>query len=190
MAQRGVLPALLIATLAALSQVLRTPPPWTLDLGTPGDTRFSGHFSIPETSSDGTTFRWSLPESFLMLHGAGHRPSALAIRLSGATGTVPGEQRVWLRRGGQDIARLDLLPGWRTYRVVLPGEALAGSGWQTAPLSLVCNTYHHSPLDHRERGVPVAWCRSHRCRAWPPPSSHPSGAPCSWSGGWSCWCGW
>ena len=157
-----LLPAI---TFVALFLVLRAPPPWFLDVGTPGDTRFLAGFSIAETSTKTdpatdqktTTFRWSVEESRLVLHGSGMGRFSLDMRLSGDQRAESGNWRVWLEHNEQAIATMEMKRGWRVYRVLLPPSVTTGSGVEASPLLLKSDPYTYTLHDHRSLGVPVDW---------------------------------
>lgn len=155
-----LLPLALLLSLTAvlLFLVLEAPPRWRLDAGTSGDTRFLYGFSIPEVEAGGnTTFRWSGPESRLMLHGANARPFALQMRLYHQRLTPDDDkQHLSLERDGQSFAALEVGDGWRVYRF-LPREGASGTGVEAAHLDMISATYRPGPRDGRDLGMVVDW---------------------------------
>ncbi len=152
--RHGLLFVLLLAVVGALLfGLLRWPVAHTFELGAPDDTRYSTGFSVPETSA-GTTFRWSLPESRLLLHGAGIVPVTLDLRLHHSQ-NPEARQHVSLERDGRSFAAFELAPpaGWRVYRVMLPPEALMGADSLAQPLTLAGTTYTPGDHDRRQLGV-------------------------------------
>jgi 4-amino-4-deoxy-L-arabinose transferase-like glycosyltransferase len=162
--------------LALLVAVLQMPPPWTLDIGTPGDTFFSDGFSVAE-QGDGATFRWSGPESELLLHGAGVRPFVLGLRLHRNQTMTDQRYRLALSRDEQTFAAFALAPepGWRVYHVLLPPESVADAQMQTLPLALTSSTYTPGDGDGRDLGVPLD-----HTRLTPLPGLPPAWGPLLW----------
>jgi 4-amino-4-deoxy-L-arabinose transferase-like glycosyltransferase len=156
----GAALAALLLLFALFVALLRVPPPWTLDMGAPGDTFFSTGFSVAE-QGDGATFRWSGPESELLLHGAGVRPFVLALRLHRNQSMADQRYGLALERDTQTFATFALPPeaGWRVYRVLLPPEAVAAAHGDTLPLALTSTTYRPGDGDSRALGVPLDYVR-------------------------------
>ncbi len=152
---------LLIITISAIAlfAVLRTPPPWTLDMGTAGDERFSTRFSVHETNNT-TTFRWSMKESRLLLHGTHTAQYALAIRLYGDERAHTHSWYLRLHQGNNHtppFANLPVTYGWRVYHIILPSSATTNAHLEVSPLTLTSTIYRTSPEDHRNLGVPIDW---------------------------------
>lgn len=156
---KQILPLLVLLAASGLALLLtmRTLPPRTFDAGTPGDTRFLSRFSIPETGDD-TTFRWSMKDSRLMLHGTTTAGSySLHLRMHGDNRTREGDWSVnpgVEREGSVDhLAHIAIAPGWRVYRVLVPPGTTAGSDMQPAPLLLEAESYRRIAGDNRDLGV-------------------------------------
>jgi 4-amino-4-deoxy-L-arabinose transferase-like glycosyltransferase len=167
----------LISTIV-LFLILRSPPAWTLDIGTPGDARFTSGFSIAETSDNNeTTFRWSMKQTRLVLHGFTSSNTALSMRLYGDERARQDDWHIHIettphKQPGADtqhpLARLNVAYGWRVYHVLLP-QAATTQGLHPVSLALTSSTYRFSPTDHRDLGVPVDYVRlSPLARATPP----------------------
>lgn len=158
--QRVLLPLLLLGSMLLLSGILLSPSAWTIDIGTPGDTWYSAGFSVPEQGDMGT-FRWSLPKSRLLLHGAGATPLTLDLRMHRSLAMLERPYHLLLEQGEHAFAafNLDNTPGWRIYRVVLPPNAVADARLQALPLSIVSTTYRPGSGDRRDLGVPLDWVR-------------------------------
>lgn len=156
----GLFFLLLFLTIAiVLTLVLRTPPRWRLDVGTPGDTRFIAGFSIPEVErGSATTFRWSEPDARLMLHGANSGPFVLSLRLHNENEqrSPTTEHRLALQRSGADVATWEVTEGWRVYQVLLDAREVS-QGLDATPLNLVSNAYRPGPGDSRDLGVVLDW---------------------------------
>lgn len=167
------LPLILLLALSAVALfvVLRSPPAHTIDLGAPGDTHFAARFSIPETS-EGGTFRWSVKNSLLRLHGADIGALLLSMRLYGDDRAHAGDWHMRLEREKHALVTLDMRPGWRIYRVLLP-EGAATDGMEAAQLDIVSDPYTYSPRDHRDLGSPVDWVRVAPLDALIPPALPP-----------------
>jgi 4-amino-4-deoxy-L-arabinose transferase-like glycosyltransferase len=119
-------------------------------------------FFQPETST-GVNFRWSGPESRLLLHGAGARPMVLALRMfhppqAAAEGQQYGLQ---LAHDEQVFAAFALSGAdtWRTYHVLLPPHAVVGADSSALPLELRSASYTPGSDDGRRLGVPLDWLR-------------------------------
>ncbi len=151
-------------TVVLFTVLLSSPPAWTLDLGAPGDTRFAAGFFQPE-QQPGATFRWSGPDTQLMLHGAGARPFSLDMRLFSPQPppSRPSSEPTSLELGRDDTLFAAFAPGepdsWRVYRVLLPPRAVAGPDGNALPLELRSPTYRPGLDDGRDLGVPVDWLR-------------------------------
>lgn len=135
--------------------ILRTPPVWTLDIGGPNDSHFSSGFFQAETNA-GTTFRWSGPDTQLLLHGTGPDPLKFRLRINGDQ-LDRADHRLTLKSHDQPLATLAVAPGWRIYTVLLPAGATMGTGLEATPIALVSATHRPGPLDGRDLGVPVDW---------------------------------
>ncbi len=167
---------LLVLSAGLFYVLLRSPPAWTLPAGAPGDTRFLDGFSVRE-ESNGTSFRWSLKESRFRLHGTSTLPAfTLDMHLYGNERAHAGDWFIGLEREGQPqpIARFPMRYGWRTYRVLVPHH-VAARGLEAAPLLLTSSIYSHTPEDHRDLGVPLAWVR-----VTPLAAASPLAAPPLW----------
>jgi 4-amino-4-deoxy-L-arabinose transferase-like glycosyltransferase len=160
--------ALLFVALAGwlvlLTLLLAHPPATTIDLGQPGDTRYSDGFFPPEGDGN-TTFRWSGPEALLRLHGAGARPLLLDLRIHSHPELAASDTRLRIQHDTQDDSRvlasfaLHAQPGWHVYRVLLPAEAVAGADLRALPLTLAASSYTPGEHDRRDLGVPIDWLR-------------------------------
>lgn len=154
----ALLAALCLLCAAALFVAFRSPPDYTIDMGTPGDKRFIGRFSIAETSED-TPFRWSVKHSRLRLHGTSFGPFVLALRLYGDERAERGDWRVWLEHDDTPdtpLVTLDMRPDWRVYRVLMPAGASAD--WrEAAQLNIYSDPYTYFPNDHRDLIAPIDW---------------------------------
>jgi len=143
--------------------VLSFPPAWKLDAAAPHAGRFLAGFYAPEESTD-VTFRWSGPESELMLHGAGARPFTLDMRLFGLQRPQRADSHTLrLAHAPQTYATLTLhnTAEWRVYRVLLPPGATTDAFGETLPLAFHTTTYSPgmSADDGRSLGVPLDWLR-------------------------------
>lgn|GEM_PF-502070 len=154
------LPALLfIITTVAFLLILRAPPAWKLDVGSPGDNRFLYGFSVPEVENGGTaTFRWSLPRARFVLHGANARPSIVEMRLYNDPRRPIDDQQLVLERDGQQFVTLDIMDGWRVYRFLPPGDAF-GTGVNVKRIELTSATNRPGAHDGRRLGVVIDWIR-------------------------------
>ncbi len=154
------LPALLfIITTVAFLLILRAPPEWKLDVGSPGDNRFLYGFSVPEVENDGTaTFRWSLPGARFVLHGANARPSIVEMRLYNDPRRPIDDQQLVLERDEQQFVTMDIMDGWRVYRFLPPGDAF-GTGLTVKRIELTSATNRPGAHDGRRLGVVIDWIR-------------------------------
>jgi hypothetical protein len=156
----------------SLFVLLSAPPTWSLDVGTAGDTRFLAGFFPPERSSDEAAgnpplpaaFRWSRPEAHLLLYGLGTAPSALSLRLH-HDASAPSNHSLRVQQGEQTFATIRLVPGWRTYRTLLPAGTATSTGFAPARLTLFAapspaagegeGSEERRSDDERSLGVPV-----------------------------------
>ncbi len=153
-----LLPPILILTTAAvlLFNILRTPPPWTLDLGTGSDAPFVAGFRMP-IEEEATRFRWSMPTAQLVIPAiAGQR---LELRLHGDAVAVNNNHQLHLEQDGGTFATLEIQSGWRVYQVLLPEPAAATAGRGVIPIDLVSTVYNPGASEERPPGVPVDWAR-------------------------------
>ena len=154
---------LLAITALSLFTILCSAPSWTIDIGTPSDTRFSWGF-FPAEVDGNHTFRWSGLDTRLVLHGVNAGPLSMELELYGNKFVKDRRRRLALSAWtdssdlGQTIAAMDVPPGWRTYRVLLPRNAV-GSGIRPLVVSLVNDTHRPSAHDRRNLGVAVDWVR-------------------------------
>jgi hypothetical protein len=159
----------LLAGAYLLSAAMRAPQPWSLQLGVPGDTRFSGGFYLPERSQ-GQPFRWSGPGARLVLHGADGGPLALALRLNGDQLAQAGNQQLRLvpDQGSHAEGALLAAPtlrvetGWRTYHVLLPP---ASDAMRPRAYVLDSATHRPGPNDGRDLGVALSSVSLHPLEA-------------------------
>jgi 4-amino-4-deoxy-L-arabinose transferase-like glycosyltransferase len=147
------LAALLTTALALFAGVLRSPPPWTLDVGAPGDERFLQDWYAPERG-DGLTFRWSRPGSRLVLHGANVEPLVLVLRVN--PGTVA--RRVRLVSRDQTMNTFEAVPGWSEYRIPISLRDRPGTFSAPPAVELACDRYL-SAHDDRSLGLMINWVR-------------------------------
>lgn len=149
----GVVVGLVVGLFAWL---LLTPPAQRLALGAPGDTRFvAGLF--PAERADGVTFRWSGPETRLRLHGAGTRPLLLGLRMQ-TDPLIRDRGPVRLMSADRPVATFALhpVPAWRTYRILLPPDAVADPLLRALPLELATTATRPGAHDQRQLGLPLA----------------------------------
>lgn len=96
----------------------------TIDVGASGDTHFVGRgWSEPESTSDGSTFRWSSgPESSFLLYL--FEPYDYRLALMGEPSRHPkgSSQVILVNVNGQKAARLSLTEGWQTVEAVVPAS--------------------------------------------------------------------
>jgi len=142
----------LLASAVALIVVLRQPAPWALDVGEQDDWRFLSNVLPAEIARDtGTSFRWTMPEAALYLHGIESAPVLVALRIYGE-GAPPGQQRILKLTYGPDwSAALVLSAGWHTYQIALP----ASEALEAVPLALEIKPI--TANDPTERGIPIDW---------------------------------
>lgn len=145
---------LLCCSVGVFFVILRTPPTLRVDIGAPGDARYSANFHRIEYSGD-TDFRWSKPDSQLILHGASSGTSVLSMRTHNNDPAQTGNKYVLLKHGPHTLAGFRVAPGWRVYSVLLPSDALTDAGFTTVPLNVTLRTYHSIPDDFRELGIPL-----------------------------------
>ncbi|MFP4438569.1 MAG: ArnT family glycosyltransferase [Chloroflexaceae bacterium] len=153
-----LLPLLLVLTTAAvlLFNVLRTPPPWTLDLGTGNDAPFVAGFRMP-IQEGATHFRWSMPDAQLVVPAiAGKR---LELRLHGDAVAVNHNHQLHLEQDGDTFATLEIQSGWRVYQVLLPEQPVGAAARGVIPLDLVSTAYRPGAPEERPPGVPLDWAR-------------------------------
>ncbi len=134
--------------------ILRTPSTLRVDIGAPGDARYIANFYRIEYSGD-TDFRWSKPDSQLILHGASSGPSVLSMRTHNNDLAQTGNKYVVLKHGTHTLSSFWVAPGWRVYSVLLPPNAVTDTGFTTVPLDVTLRTYHSIPNDFRELGIPL-----------------------------------
>ncbi len=143
-------------TVALLFVLLAFPPDHTIDMGAPNDTRFATDFYPAERTAQGT-FRWSGPDSHLLLHGVGSRPLVLGLRIHMDEQALDSIPTLTIQRAEHTLARF-VLPqrsGWRTYHVLLPPEAVADPLLRALPLQLTSSTYTPGAHDQRDLGFPL-----------------------------------
>jgi|GEM_PF-423987 len=153
-----LLPLVLVLTTAAvlLFNVLRTPPPWTLDLGTGNDTPFVAGFRMP-MQEGATRFRWSMPNAQLVIPAiAGKR---LELRLHGDQVAVNNNHQLHLQQDGGTFATLEIQSGWRIYQVLLPEQPVGAAVRGVIPINLVSTAYNPGATEERPPGVPLDWVR-------------------------------
>jgi hypothetical protein len=136
--------------------VFSSPPPFRLDLGSPGDARSTHLFFSPE-QSDEITFRWSSPASQLVFHGTTGGSAALRMHLNGELLATSTDPRLHLNYDGQTVATFGVSSGWRVYTVLLPSDMTPRSIFQPLILDLESETYNMGANDDRLLGVPVDW---------------------------------
>lgn len=147
---------LLVVAAAAIYLTLRSPASLLIDVGIPSDSLFLSGFFAPE-QNDHLSFRWSSPESRLMLHGATSAPLIVSIRLNGDLLTRQEMPALQLMQAGKTIGRLDVSAGWRVYRLLVPAGTAATETGRARPLGLASTPYCPSTPDNRVLGVPVDW---------------------------------
>ncbi len=158
-----LLPLLLIFALTALVlfALLRIPPAWTLNVGTPGDVRYLENVFLPE-ASNGTPFRWSSPGTRITVAGASPARQVFSLRAHGIAqarqedqGGPNGGRVVRMESGGKPFARVGIQEsgGWRVYRVLLPEGALVNGVGEPEPLGLVIPSHFH---EYRALGLAIA----------------------------------
>ncbi len=164
--------ALLIAAAALLFVALRTPRVWVLDIGASGDAPFVERFFERE-NRDGQTYRWSRPDARIVPHGAYAGPATLELQMFSDRATYGVDPRLNLIRAERVWGSFDVAPGWRVYRVLLPGGALESSGAGAAALMLEHPAYYATPGDARERGVAIDRIRVLPLERLPTPIARP-----------------
>jgi hypothetical protein len=153
-----LLPLLLVLTTAAvlLFNVLRTPPPWILDLGTGSDAPLVAGFRMP-VQEGSTRFRWSMPDAQLVVPAIASQ--RLELRLHGDAVAVNHNHQLHLEQEGGTFATLEIQSGWRVYQVLLP-EPTSGAATQgVIPIDLVSTAYRPGATEERPPGVPLDWAR-------------------------------
>ena len=96
---------------------VETPIPPALDLGTGLELGFVRGWHLPETTGDGTTFRWTDDRATFRLAAPGGDSAPLRLTMRLAAGRPEGEPlpqvEVWLE--GQLLGRFTVENGWHTY---------------------------------------------------------------------------
>jgi 4-amino-4-deoxy-L-arabinose transferase-like glycosyltransferase len=158
------------ASVGGFLALVSAPRPHHLDVGKPGDSRFLAGFYRTEYA-DNVVFRWSSPDARIKLYGLRPGAAVLSLRLhyhgretdtntntdtqTGDCGESGNQQRLQVHRAERTIAAFDVRPGWRVYRLYLPAEATAGTGFAAATLHLVAGEFHPDAHDGRDLGIPV-----------------------------------
>ena len=141
-------PALTILLFLPILAFALLPQPLTIDLGSPGDARYLAGFFQPEVSDDGVSFRWSSPGARLPAQGSGSGAALATLRLNGDLRAELGDATVHIERQLQPLASFAVTPGWRSYRVLVPGGSKG--------FDLSANGAFR---ENRNLGVPVDWVR-------------------------------
>jgi hypothetical protein len=144
---RHILVALVLGLLAALLDALMLAQPWStrIDVGGLLDSPFLRKFHAPESNAS-ETFRWSQPQSGLVIPGVS-QPVVLELRRCGGT----PETAIQLDDGAGTSA-LALRPGWRRLRLLPRPDPWSGE----VRIGIMVPT-QLSSADPRPRGVAVDW---------------------------------
>ncbi len=177
-----------------LLMVLSSPPRFTLDVGSGGmdnigvkslhdmgisrDSLYLRHVFAAETSDDGTTFRWTSPQSQVELPGM-LTETILSMRVYGTDTPRSGDSRLWLHNTTSHnfarhsvkptydaLATLDIATGWRVYHVLLPPHN--PQNWLPGGMSVGLATKQFCPpaYDSRVLGVPLDYVKLTPLAGW------------------------
>jgi tetratricopeptide (TPR) repeat protein len=99
-----------------------TPVPKTLDLGTGLELGFVHGWHLPETTGDGTTFRWTDESVTFRLAAPGGDSAPLQLTLRLAAGRPEGEPlpQVEVYLEGKRLGAFTVENGWHTYNLEIP----------------------------------------------------------------------
>ncbi len=173
----AALPLLILLLLA-----LRSPAPYTIDVGAAGDAYALATFHHSEQQA-GLAMRWSAPGARLLLPATYDGPLALKLRLQPPPAAPASPRRLELVRDGAVVSRIDPGPGWRVYRLLLPPDRLP------EPVALAVEPLElriapgFGPGDPRPLGVGLDWLsvRALGAAPWGPLLARAGGL--AWLGG-------
>lgn len=152
--------------------LLAAPHPQAIDVGAPSDARYIDGFFRSEHADD-LTFRWSSPDSRLLLYGAGAGSAVLSLRLHSDAPATHGRQDMQVGQGDQFTAHFALSPGWRSYHLLLPPGAATGPGFAARPVPLTSSKNHPDSRDRRNLGAPLDWVALQPLDGLPAPAGVP-----------------